>query len=460
MNVLFISLLYLFISNVLSETCSLITPSFPLTVTGLEDPFILLPQDNSSNCSIFSKDYSIVIEIVILDLTNYQFYIYNPTIIDNSVNEYIKTTKFSISDNYIIGIWIMSDKISFILDTFTEECITINDKFAHCNTKVFFETVNNLISANKIILPVLEPHCLTTRSFPFLYQYQELGITSKYIISNKQRLFNNTPSQIEIFDVTKIIDNYSNSKLLTDFLNIALKCVSLTGIDLIDMTTRKSSLALNEIQASMQRNQAFIPSGHPSVLVDGKPNLEKLNKYRSGFNQPVLSTLNIEDTKDYCNNIYDETGLYLFMNYKSLSNFKSPNMDISINLIDYMAERFVYTWNLFNCSVLTNKDIPFNVMKNENGIIISNNILEVYGDNSIRLEYIFYIIISILTLMFLSFLISTCILYCKYKKYKKETYLKSFENTNLEIRLKSVLIMHDLLSEDSTLRNFEGQKLK
>lgn len=451
---LFISLLYLFISNVLSETCKLITPSFPLSITGLENPFILLPQDNLSVCSVFTKEYSIVIEIVILDLTNYQFYTYNPIIIDKSINEYIKATKFSISDKYIIGIWIMSDKVSFILDTFTPECITVNDNFAHCNAKVFFKTVNTLISSNKLMFPVLEPRCLTTRSFPFLYQYNELGITSKYIISNKYRFLNNTPSQIEMFDITKIVDNYSNSKLLNDFLNIALKCVSLKGIDIIDMTTRKGSLALNEIQASIQQNTAFIPSGHPSVLVNGEPNLEKLNNYRIGFNQPTLSILESEDTKEYCDNIHIETGLYLFTNYNSLDNFISPDMNISINLIDYMAGRFVYTWNLLNCSVLTNKDIPFSVMKNENGLIISNNILEVYGNNSIRLEYVFYIIISILALIILSFLISTCILYCKYKKYKKETKLKSFQNINLEIRLKSVLVMNDLLTDDSTLRKF------
>jgi hypothetical protein len=88
-------------------------------------------------------------------------------------------------------------------------------------------------------------------------------------------------------------------------LTYVMGCSPWTVTDLADPGSRSPSLALNELQAAawQQSPVALIPgifwsncvanriAGDAMVTVNGHPNLNKLNSYRKGLNQPTVSSL-------------------------------------------------------------------------------------------------------------------------------------------------------------------------
>src|SRR5207249_3314393 len=88
-------------------------------------------------------------------------------------------------------------------------------------------------------------------------------------------------------------------------LDTALGCTPWMAPDLADPGHNVTALALNELQAAARQvaPQALVPDGDPMVLVGQAYNLDKLNAYRLGVNQPTVPELSTASTQAYCANL-------------------------------------------------------------------------------------------------------------------------------------------------------------
>src|SRR5207302_9432944 len=98
--------------------------------------------------------------------------------------------------------------------------------------------------------------------------------------------------------------NASDNRLLAVALDTALGCTPWMAPDLADPGKSVPALPLNELQAAAHQAApvALVPSGDPMVLVNGQPNLFKLDAYRLGVDQrpaPFASA----STTAYCTNL-------------------------------------------------------------------------------------------------------------------------------------------------------------
>lgn len=284
----------------LSELCNIIVPENPLSTEGISKPYI-------TNCLT-----DIFVEMTIFNVVSRQFYIYNPTVTTSIT--YTTYQNPEIPDNSMIGIWFSSNNTPFRLSSTNTSLIDGNcidgynysyfEYFAYCNARNFFMIVNRLLAINAFTIP--SPTYLTNRNYAFLYQYDNPRLLS---IMKK---------------------------------NILEEYFSFTAPDILN-TIKKTSLALNELQANLSRNQVYIPIHHPVVLVNNKPNLEKLNLYRIGVNQPILQELK-DDTLTYCINICSETKSFLTI----------TNIDKK-----FIYDRFNHNWNIMNCKEVAKTECIF-----------------------------------------------------------------------------------------------------
>jgi hypothetical protein len=87
------------------------------------------------------------------------------------------------------------------------------------------------------------------------------------------------------------------------------------------------------------------------VLVDGRPNLDKLNAYRIGVDQPVIQDEGQAATNQYCTNLLNEAPKRIKLDMPFTQNVVSPDAAMANNLFTFLAQRFVTTWgpNGLNC---------------------------------------------------------------------------------------------------------------
>ena len=128
------------------------------------------------------------------------------------------------------------------------------------------------------------------------------------------------------------------------------------------------------LQAILNTNDiALIPSGDPMCLLNGEPNLEKLNAYRHGVFQPVVNQIDPDDNKKYCNSMLRIAIQFLVLHRNELKNSKAPGKDTT-NLLNFLINRFINSWGILNCEVLTGNILHLKVIINNDGIVIDNNL--------------------------------------------------------------------------------------
>jgi hypothetical protein len=108
------------------------------------------------------------------------------------------------------------------------------------------------------------------------------------------------------------------------------------------------------------------------ALVNGQPNLRKLNLLRIGVDQQPVESLAQASTVDYCLNYLNVGAPRLFFNAPLFKNAPSPDPAAANNLFTFMAQRFNMTWGAdgLNCQGLLKQPSPITVKKNANGVAI------------------------------------------------------------------------------------------
>lgn len=407
---------------IFAQICGVVVPENPLSYQGLNTPYILKSLNNKTDdCSVLKQRSTVFIEIVIFDIVSSTFYIYNPLVVNDlgQIKNIIKTDQLPVHN--VVGIWFGSNDVTFkLLDSNNSlhfgDCVdgynnSVFGNFAYCNAKIFFETVDKY----KFYIPdigktINDFDCLTTRSFEFNQQYHISSVVSSYIIYQDQKVAIKSFNNLSIFEPPLyVIINKSNGRILNSYISIATRCNTFIGYDFIDQYNRKSSIVLNELQGSLDKQQIFIPSTHPSVMMNGYPDLNKLNLYRIGLNQPVVTGIHINDSIIYCNGIYNKTPVFLYNHYDLLTNYNTPDDTLGNNLINVMISRFLSSWNTYDCGNILKVPFPIKYEKDYNNVIVSNNIMNKSKDyntenNTVFNSYIIgLIVVSILVIIICMF---------------------------------------------------------
>jgi hypothetical protein len=141
-----------------------------------------------------------------------------------------------------------------------------------------------------------------------------------------------------------------------------------------------TALPLNEIQATSHQAApvALVPSRDPMVLVGSKVNLDKLNSYRVGVDQPVVQNLNSAGTRNYCTNLLAVAPQRLMLDARFTKALSSPDPAAANTLFTFLAQRFVATYGAaapgLNCAKLIGPPDPINVTTAGNGVAIDATI--------------------------------------------------------------------------------------
>ena len=329
-----------------AQDCIIQVPNDPLN-TGLFENWILSTQTFSDvPCTQTDPGANVFIEATILNIYTGELFVYFPLVVDIGSTPAAPALKGNITTlNHIVTIHFGSNGNSITLlptidystnsnSLISGNCVnglqngSIFGQFAYCNSKNFFKRVNEMINNSPIKIPELQNSplgdvCPTTRSFGVVDQDQSDNVLSQYLLLSDNTVAQDYKTNKDKFPNFKILGNGNDNRLLNNFINVAIGCQSFTAPDLVDNTILRSSLALNEIQANLLdvnlETTALVPSIDPMVLDDNIESLEKLNLYRIGVNQPLLSSLNISNNILYCNQLI--TIAPVFLNLHKVSSF-------------------------------------------------------------------------------------------------------------------------------------------
>ena len=400
---LIITLISSFIVSNIAQNCGLIVPADPLSAQGLATPYILTSLDPANPCSILNPNTAVFVEATILDNDNGNLFVYHPLVVDNLNQIAIQPITPNIPMVSTIGLWFGSNaEVTNLIGTVSpitginslQQGNCVNGlpnsnfgQFAYCNAVKFFNVANTFINVGLIKVPLIGNTlygvpCPTTRHFAIVDQDQSDNVISSYIITNTLQVAQNTAANRKNLTVLGIVGNGSDNRLLDIFIDPAIGCKSFTAPDLADPNSNLPSLALNELFASqlgINNNVAIVPSGDPMCLFNDAPNLQKLNLYRQGVNQPVIQNLDPNNNLNYCNQMGQIAGPFLALHSLLLTASQSPDPNVGNNLFNFMANRFFNSWNILNCVNLNTNQSPITVTLDQNGVAIGNNINEVFG---------------------------------------------------------------------------------
>ena len=383
----YIKLFLSFISIVYSQNCILEVPNNPLT-NGLFDLwFVSSDNPNILNCTQLLPEKAVFVEATILDKDTGNFFVYYPLVVDKGTQPAVlpQVLNLPVNNNVVIHFGTNNIVLKLVSSLNNIDILGINNcvnginnsifgQFAYCNAVNFFNDVNNMINISKIIVPFITNSnkgllCPTVRYFGLVDQDQSDNVLSNYIITNDNKVAQNTILNRKNLNITKIVSNGSDNRLLNVFINPAIGCNSFTVPDLLEPNILRSSLALNEIQAHTYGNinkDALVPAQDPMTLVNGQQSIDKVNSYRNGVNQPLLQSLNVNNDINYCTNMENTSTFFLTTYLNEFINFNSP--DNVNNLLVFLCDRFSTSWVVLNCNNLLNKTSPIFIVINYNGL--------------------------------------------------------------------------------------------
>src|SRR4029453_5048848 len=277
-------------------------------------------------CNETNQDRSAFVEAAILDPETGGLSIYRPLVIDQGTTPAAAPVVPDLPDNAVVGLWFGYNGMNLalraaegVLDA--NNCVQGLGQFAYCNAPTFFAAVHNAINRGRLRVPPLgtwtdanrnEQPCPSARSWDLVDQDQSDNLYTQYLITADGLLAQNTAQNLAQFPVppAAVLSNPRDERLLGVFMDPALGCMPWTAPDLTDPGHKVPALALNELQAGAFQlpPQALIPLGDPFAQnppYSGIPDLDQVNAYRRGADQPEAANLDDASTTTYCRNLVD-----------------------------------------------------------------------------------------------------------------------------------------------------------
>lgn len=391
-----------------TQKCLIEVPNDPLN-TGLFEPwYVTTDPESAVNCTQTIKTSAVFVESTIVDLVTGELFVYYPLIldIDTVPAAPILTAPLPKLYSNIISFGSNGESIKLIPSRNNPDSLTngrctygfLNEddsaispfgQVAFCNARHFYKNISMLILKNLIKIPNIGMTkkgdiCPTTRSFQVVDADPNDNSLSTYILTKDMKVAQNYPENVKKLNVSKIISNGSDNRLLSVFISPAIGCQTFQVPDLINQTILRYSMALNDIQSNLlkfmipEEDIALVSFNNPMTLVNGNISINKTNLYRKNVNQPLFYGT-LEEAKKYdilfCNKL-SEIGVPFLIKYQNeLINFISPDKENANNLMNFLCDRFVATWGILDCQALTGQNCPIQVTFDDAGVVIGNNLI-------------------------------------------------------------------------------------
>ncbi len=375
----------------LNMDCMLIVPANPLSAQGLATPYQLVATNPANGpCNEANAVQAAFVQGAVLDPATGQISVYNPLVVDQGTQPAVTPIVPQLPANAVVATWFGSNGNTLTLQDSNGSlaqgnCVngsqgSIFGQFAYCNAPAFFAAANSLVRAGKLTPPQLgmandgKP-CPTVRDFSVVDMDQSDNVTTTYLVTADGRVAQDTAANKAALQNIQTAKNASDNRLLAVALDTALGCTPWMAPNLADPGNTVPALPLNELQAAAHQAPpvALVPSGDPMVLVNGQPNLPKLNAYRLGVDQRPFASAN---TTAYCTNLLNIAPARLQLDKALTMAQASPDPAVANSLFTFLAQRFVTTFgaNGLNCVGLLNQPNPVTVTTDGNGVAIDATI--------------------------------------------------------------------------------------
>src|SRR5207244_12586714 len=177
----------------------------------------------------------------------------------------------------------------------------------YCNAPAFFLAANQAILANKLTVPPLGRAkdgmtCPSVRDFSVVDMDQSDNVTTTYLVTASGQTAQMTTSNQAAVQDAHPLANGSDNRLLAQILDKSLGCTPWMANDLANPGAVATALPLDELQAAAHQRApvALVPTTDPMVVTNNMPDINKLNAYRAGVDQPKAGDANSGNTDVYC----------------------------------------------------------------------------------------------------------------------------------------------------------------
>ncbi|MGB9153577.1 MAG: hypothetical protein WCD70_10880 [Alphaproteobacteria bacterium] len=370
-----------------NPNCTITIPANPLSARGLATPYTLAATDPAQGpCDETNGAQSAFVQAAIFDPATQTISVYNPLIINEGTNPAASPVLPTLPKGAVVALW-----FGFNGSTLTQadtnngatlagnNCVnggvTPFTQFSYCNAPTFFAAVHPAIASGALKVPALGTAtdgmaCPTVRSFDIVDQDQSDNLPMGYLVTSNGELAQNTVANAAKFAGATLTLNASDNGLVDHFLDPALGCTPWTVSDLANPGQTAPALALNELLAANRQAGpiALVPAGDPMTMENDQYNLEKLNAYRVGVDQPALSNIDNADTPRYCRQMIRNTPARLMLD-ETLFTGPSPVAGAS-SLFNFLVMRFSQSLGFLDCEGLTGLMDPTVLQTDANGNVI------------------------------------------------------------------------------------------
>ncbi|PZS18227.1 MAG: hypothetical protein DLM60_12235 [Pseudonocardiales bacterium] len=337
-------------------------PSAPLTAQGLATPYELVSTNRRNGpCHEANDNQSAFVEAAIIDPPTGKLAIYRPLVVDRGTQPAAAPIVPRLPTGSVVAVWFGFQGTTLTLDGATAGCVnglrgSPFGQFAYCGAPEFFRAANAAIGAGKLKVPPVgmardgQP-CPTARDFSVIDQDQSDNLTTRYLALPNGRTAQDTAANVAALPVRTVLQNASDNRLLTDFINPALGCTPFTAPDLTARGAPAPALALNELQAaaSQRKPVALVPPNDPMAQVNGKPSVAKTNLYRAGVNQPPLDPA-VDTAKNYCTDLASVGLARLRLDRALTLAAPSPDLAAAKNLFAFLQQRLKASFTALACT--------------------------------------------------------------------------------------------------------------
>jgi hypothetical protein len=373
-----------------NPNCTLIVPANPLSAKGLATPYQLFAPDAAANgpCNEANTGQSAFVQATILDPATGALSAYEPLVIDKGTKPAIRPTVPTFPANAVVGLWFGFNGTFLHLGGDVNGGVCVNGtpgsdfgQFAACNAAAFFKTANNAIGAGLLKIPALGMGndgqvCPSVRSFAIVDMDQSDNVQTQYLATANGQIAQLSAANQAKLNGATTLGNPSDNALVSRVLDPVLGCTPFTVPDLANPGTNTATLAGDELEAAADQKApvARIPAGDEMVLVNGQPNLNKINAYRTSVDQRPAATLNGASTTTYCKNIMNVQLPSLNKDQTLFQNQPSPDGGATATtLFGFLANRLSATIGDggLNCLALLNIQNPVTLVTDGNGVVTS-----------------------------------------------------------------------------------------
>jgi len=376
--------------------CTLIVPTQPLTAQGLATPYQLLATNPANGpCNEANPNQAAFIQAAVLNPATGQISIYDPLVIDQDTQPAMPPVVPQLPGGGVVAIWFGANGNTLTLQGANNSlqdgnCVngagdSIFGQVSYCNAPAFFQAAHTAIQAGKLVPPPLGRAkdglaCPTVRDFAVVDQDQSDNVTTTYLVTPNGQTAQMTAANMAALQNNNVTiqHNGSDNRLLSVLVDGALGCKPMMAPDLADPGQMVTALPLNELQAAAHQAApaALVPARDPMVLMNGHPNLNKLNAYRVGVDQSKVQSLNAASTKTYCTNLLAIGPQRMLLDAHLTKAAPSADPAAANTLFTFLAQRFVFTFeaNGLNCTKWLGVPDPVSVKTDRNGVAIDATI--------------------------------------------------------------------------------------